>query len=148
MAEMSAINVYDDSSTPVLYLLEPTSDTGWVEQNTAKAPMGRVRAAMSSLLLKNKMTRRMFKTDVPVMEQLGTAGNNEGYVSAPRIAHTVSVSTAVFCDDNRATPIDIANALKLHINAILGDALAGTGAAYVNATNLPRKFMTTGVGAD
>lgn len=146
MAELATVQVYDD--VPTLFSLIPASDFGWVENNNAKSPLARVRASISNLLLKNKMTRRMYKIQVPVMETLGTVGTMEGYVAAPRVAHEITVSTAIFCDDSRATPVDVANALKLHINSLLGDAAAGTAGAYVNATNMPRTFLVSGVGGD
>lgn len=146
MAELATMTAYDDAS--VNYTFEPDSDSTWVETSSSKQPLAKLRQQISKMLMKNKLTRRMYKTDVPVMEVLGTVGTQEGYVAAPRVAHNISVSTAVFCDESRATAVDVANALKLHINSLLGDTTAGTAGSYVNASPMPRKFLIHGIGGD
>lgn len=144
--ELSDIVVYDD--VPTAKTLTPVSDNELVDASTAIAPLARTSLTMSKITLKNKLTRRMVKTDVPVMESVGSAGTQTGYIAAPKVAHVISVSTAVFCNDDRATPTEIAHALKMHINAILNDATAGTANAYVNATNSLRRFLVAGIGGD
>lgn len=146
MAELANLNVYDDASTS--YVLEPISDSEWMEISTTKSRAAKLHATISSLLLKNKYTRRLYKLDVPVMETVGTLGTVEGYVAPPEVAHTISVSIAVFSNDNRATITDVSHAVKLCVNTFLGDATAGTVSAYRDASNMPRKFLITGVGGD
>jgi hypothetical protein len=147
MAELASMTAYDDVSLTA-FTLEPISDSEWLEVSTTKSFAAKIRASINRLVLKNKMVRRMYKTDIPVMENVGAFGTSEGYVAPPKVAHTISVSTAVFCDEGRVTITDIANALKLHINTLLGDAAAGTANVYRDATAMPRKFVVSGVGGD
>lgn len=73
------------------------------------------------------------------MEQT-TGGSAEGYVAPPRVAHTIVAQVQVFAHE-RATNTDLANALKMLINSVLGDAGAGVGDAYKAATNAGRTFL-------
>lgn len=146
MAELATQIVYDDAPTSKTF--EPSSDNVLIENNVGLAPMARAQVTFQGGKFGVTKARRIIKLDVPVMESIGSAGTQEGYVAAPKVAHTIGASVAIFCDESRATPTEIAHALKLLINYVLGDATAGTANAYRDATNSARKFLIAGVGGD
>lgn len=144
--ELSSITLYDDYPTSKVF--EPTSDSMLVESSTSLAPMARTTISLSEVKLKAGVSRRMVKLDVPVLETVAVSGNSEGYVSAPQVAHNISATLAVFSNDNRATPEQIAHAVKLLVNFVLADTTAGTANAYAYAGNTGRRFLMSGIGGD
>lgn len=146
MAELSTITVSDDSAVN-FYLLEPVNDSGWREASNTKALKACITSVMESLKLKSGVTRRLIKTNVPVMEQVSGA-NAQGYTAAPEVAHVIQVSLGVFCNEERATPEQIAHAVKMAFNSFLADATAGTAGAYVSRSNAQSKFLISGIAGD
>lgn len=142
MADMANIVVYDDSATPALFTFVPhqaNPEPLWVESSAVKSAVAKSRMTNSRVVQKNKVSRRQFKVEMPVMEQ-ASGGNLGGFIAPPTVAHTVVVQLSVFAHE-RATETDVANALKMLINGVMGDTAAGTGSAFVNATNAGRRFL-------
>lgn len=142
MAQMTDITVYNDATTPVATLFKPSSNNPakWIERDVSKSENALARVVMSiDPPSKSGLKRRLVKLEVPVMEQPSGAAA-DGNVAPPKVAHTMVFHGVIYCH-SRATASQKADLVKMGVNILLGDATAGTGDAYKNATNLARTTL-------
>lgn len=149
MAAMANIVAYNDASTPVAMTFVPVTDTPdafWRESNSTASQLAKWRMTQSMALQKNGIERRVVKLEAPIMEQ-ATGAAADGNVAPPKVAHTIVGQVSLFVH-NRATEAQVADVLKRLLVSVLGDATAGTGSAYLNATNPHREFLIKQVQAN
>lgn len=149
MANAADITAYADDAT-TLYTFKPLSRgpgiQEYIESSVTKSMNALARIRLTDATQKNKLLRRQKQTVLPVMEAIGSSGTQEGYVAPPKVAHEVIVQTTVICSA-RATPTDIAHALKIHQSTVVSDTgLAGNAWTYRDITGqtgdvLVRGFM-------
>lgn len=142
MAQMTDITVYNDAATPVAMLLKPAAQNPatWVERDASKSDIALAKVTMvTDKPGKSGLARKLIKLEVPVPEQASGAAA-DGNVAPPKIAHTI-VFHGVLYAHSRATSAQKADAVKIGMNILLGDATAGTGNAYKNATNPARALL-------
>jgi hypothetical protein len=135
MATQANFLVFDDQATPVEHTLIPVSDNPcvWRGTNSALPMEGQIRVTFQLEQLKNGDFRASKKTEVPVLETIGTAGNANGYVAPPKVAHvTTHIETMFF--SKRSTAADRANALKIALGITLG-ASSTTGTGFLTNTS-------------
>jgi hypothetical protein len=122
MSDATSLLVKDDAATPSELTLLPitTNPTPFWRGNAANVPIdGQPRLTASWEKLKNGSYKATAKLEVPVMEVLGDAGSQAGYVAAPKVAY---VDTGIFTmfADIRSTVADRANLLKLMVGLLQG----------------------------
>lgn len=142
MGQMADITVYDDAATPVAFTYNPIGNSPfplWREASSTKSLRAKSTYTEQLVVQNNGLRRRVTRLVDPVMEQTSGAAA-DGNVAPPKVAHEITVGLQVISHE-RATEEQIANALKKAINIALGDATAGTGNAYKNATNTARAFL-------
>lgn len=129
MAAQANFLVKDDQATPVEHTLIPVSDNPcvWRGADSALPMEGQIRVTFQLEQLKNGDYRASKKTEVPVLETIGTSGNAGPYVAPPKVAHvTTHIETMFF--SKRSTAADRANALKIALGITLGaSSTTGTG---------------------
>lgn len=149
MADMADFVVYNDATTPVAATftpLESTPDSVWIEKSTTKSQLAKGRVSVSKQVQKNGIERRVLKLELPIME-VPTGADLAGNTASPKVAYVVPAQISVFVPQ-RATDADVANSIKMLVNVLMGDATAGTGDAYKNATNMARTFAIGGIKPD
>jgi len=155
MGAQTNILVKDDAATPKEWTLVPISDTPFPtwRGNDAGIPLeGQPRLSMSAEKLKTGDYKITAKVEVPVMEQLGTAGASTGYVAPAEVAYVQTVIITMFAS-RRSTIADRANALKMAVGVVQGASattatgvLANTAAGGAFAASvLPAPLLFTGV---
>lgn len=142
MGQMADFTVYDDSTTPVAFTYKPVGNLPyplWRESSSTKSMRAKSTYSEQLVVQNNGIRRRVTKLVDPVMEQASGAAA-DGNVAPPKVAHEITVGLQIIAHE-RATEEQLANALKKAVNIALGDATAGTGNAYKNATNVAREFL-------
>lgn len=122
MSQMANILLKDDSNPLVEHTLVPVTASRplWRTQTPGVPVDGQITTELvANQRLASGAYRRVFKTEVPVMETLGASGTSAGYVAPPKVAFKIPVTTTMVVDP-RATIADCANAAKLHAGAIAG----------------------------
>jgi len=123
MGAMTNILVKDDTPTTAIETtLVPVTDTPkpiWRSLTAGLPADGQIRLEMDIQDLKSGGTRTTVKLEVPVMEQLGTAGTQAGYVAAPKVAHIVSGQFSLIAD-KRATAQNRADVLRMLVGVLQG----------------------------
>lgn len=138
--------VADDATTAFTFRPVTRSESlqEYLESNVSKSSIALARITLASMTQKNKLFRRVKKTELPIMEQ-ASGGNISGYVAPPKVAHTVTVMTVVIVDP-RATATDVANAMKLHESTMTTDTgAAGTANTYRDLTNQVGEVLIRGI---
>jgi hypothetical protein len=147
MANSANMSAYADDATTQFTFRPMTREPGlqvYLESSATKSVNALARKTLAVMEQKNKLVRRMKKTELPIMEQ-ASGGNLSGYVAPPKVAHTVTVMTVVLVDP-RATATDVANALKLHESAITTDTgAAGTASTYIGLANQVGEVLVQGI---
>jgi hypothetical protein len=77
--------------------------------------------------------RRVFKTEIPVMETQGASGTSAGYVAPAKVAYRIPMTTTMVVNQ-RATIADCANAVKIHLGCLAG-AYATTAGGTLNGAS-------------
>jgi len=128
MGAMTNLLVKDDAA--VEHTLIPITDTPnpkWRDNAAGVALAGQIRFELFMEQLKNGTFRMVSKTEVPVMETLGSAGTSAGYVAAQAVAFVIPVTTTLYAPP-RSTLADRANALRIHLGLCQGaSATTATG---------------------
>jgi hypothetical protein len=156
MANMANILVKDDANPLVEFTLVPITNNRpkWRAQ-VPGVPEG---AQLTMELLANQKladgnSRRVFRSVVSVLETLGASGAATGYVAPPKVAYQIPMTTTMVVNQ-RASIIDCANAVKIHISGLAGaysttagGTLNGASAADAvknNATGPVTRFFVYG----
>jgi len=145
MAAKANIVAYVDSTATAKTLKPYTSKDGveqWIDSNSTIPGVLKATAEMSRQTTKDGIERRMCKVALPIA---GTTTSlvNGTLVNTPTAAYTIP-AYIVLPVPRQATDADVADALKLLINTIMGDEAAGTIAAFSSATNQARDFLIHG----
>jgi hypothetical protein len=136
MGAMTNLLVKDDSNPLVEFTLVPITNLRpkWRGQVAGVPVNAQITAEqLANETLKSGDYRRVFKTELPVLETLGTAGTSAGYTAPQKVAYKIPVTTSVLAPA-RATAADIANALKIHL-AMLAGATSATATGTLNGAS-------------
>jgi hypothetical protein len=143
MPAMTDLLVYDDAPTPAEFVFEPISDSQttavWRTNSTGVPEEGQKRLSLLLEKVKGGKWKSSAKLEVPVMESVG-ASNALGYVSAPKVAHTV-VTIITQYSSSRATTQDRANSLKMAVGLLAANNVTTTSVPYNTVAN--GGFVTT-----
>lgn len=145
MPQMTNLLVKDDAATPIEVTLLPVSDSPddvW-RSNIDGVPLdGQIRYTLRTEVLKNGGSKTTAKLEVPVMETLGTAGTQVGYVAPPKVAHVTTTIITQF-SDKRSVKQNRSDSLKMALGLAQGASditatgiLANTAAGSAFATTI------------
>lgn len=124
MGQMTNLLVKDDTpTTAVEHTFVPVTDTPnaiWRDTISGVPLDGQARLTFSEERTRSGLVKSSVKLEVPVMEELGTAGTQAGYVAAPKVAHTLTGIFSMFSDPGRATDQNRADCLRMLVGILQG----------------------------
>lgn len=145
MGAMTNLLVKDDTpTTAVEHTFVPVTDTPnpiWRDTQSGVSVAGQPTISMMNERLKSGTFRTTVKLDVPVMEQLGTAGTQAGYVAAPKVAHTISGVFTMYSSD-RATNQNRADTLRMLVGILQG-ASSTTNTGVLAQSSAANAFLAS-----
>jgi len=135
MSALANITVYDGAGTPVAHTLvgesierlpDGTVQAKWKESLAGLPDYAQVRCTMKKLKLQSGVFRVSCRTEVPVMEAIGTT-NASGYTSPPKVAYIDTLDSVGYFHE-RGTITSRRLARQINVN-VMGNISTSVAAA-------------------